>query len=79
MNKKADAIIIGAGVIGSSVAFELAKRGYKTLNIDKCETCFFPFWPKTKFQQMRIVHHPSIIQQSSIHHPCIIFPDWILV
>ena len=38
MNKKADAIIIGAGVIGSSVSFELAKRGYKTLNIDKLPT-----------------------------------------
>jgi sarcosine oxidase subunit beta len=38
MNKKADAIIIGAGVIGSSVAFELTKRGYKTLNIDKLPT-----------------------------------------
>ena len=35
MNKKADAIIIGAGVIGSAISFELAKRGYKTLNIDK--------------------------------------------
>ncbi|MBF0277411.1 MAG: FAD-binding oxidoreductase [SAR324 cluster bacterium] len=35
MNRKADAIIIGAGVIGSATAFELAKRGYKTLNIDK--------------------------------------------
>jgi sarcosine oxidase subunit beta len=30
-----DVIIIGAGVIGNSTAFELAKRGYKTLNIDK--------------------------------------------
>ena len=38
MDKKADAVIIGAGVIGSSVAFELAKRGYKTLNIDKLPT-----------------------------------------
>lgn len=35
MNKKFDAIIIGAGVIGCAVAFELAKRGFKTLNIDK--------------------------------------------
>ena len=35
MNRKADAIIIGAGVIGAATAFELAKRGYKTLNIDK--------------------------------------------
>lgn len=30
-----DVIIIGAGVIGCATAFELAKRGYQTLNIDK--------------------------------------------
>jgi sarcosine oxidase subunit beta len=30
-----DAIIIGAGVIGACTAFELAKKGYKTLSIDK--------------------------------------------
>jgi sarcosine oxidase subunit beta len=30
-----DIIIIGAGIIGACTAFELAKRGYKTLNIDK--------------------------------------------
>ena len=35
MGKSYDAIIIGAGIIGCSVAFELAKKGYKTLNIDK--------------------------------------------
>ena len=35
MTKKYDAIIIGAGIIGASVAFELAKKGYRTLNIDK--------------------------------------------
>jgi sarcosine oxidase subunit beta len=35
MTRKADAVIIGAGVIGASIAFELAKRGYQTLNIDK--------------------------------------------
>ena len=38
MNRTADAIIVGAGVIGSAIAFELAKRGYKTLNIDKLPT-----------------------------------------
>lgn len=32
MNRTADVVIIGAGVIGSSTAFELSKRGYKTLN-----------------------------------------------
>jgi sarcosine oxidase subunit beta len=35
MNKQVDAIIIGAGVIGACVAFELSKKGYKTLSIDK--------------------------------------------
>jgi sarcosine oxidase subunit beta len=35
MNKKKDAIIIGAGVIGCAIGYELAKKGYKTLNIDK--------------------------------------------
>ena len=30
-----DAVVIGAGVIGASIGFELAKRGYRTLNIDK--------------------------------------------
>src|SRR5262245_37931963 len=35
MARRADAIIIGAGVIGAATAFELAKRGYRTLNIDK--------------------------------------------
>ena len=29
-----DAIIVGAGVIGSSIAFSLAKEGLKTLNVD---------------------------------------------
>ncbi len=35
MNKSYDAIIIGAGIIGCCTAFELAKKGIKTLNIDK--------------------------------------------
>ena len=37
-NKKYDAIIIGAGIIGAPIAFELAKKGYKTLNVDKLPT-----------------------------------------
>ncbi|MEA3230661.1 MAG: FAD-binding oxidoreductase, partial [Thermodesulfobacteriota bacterium] len=35
MNKKYDAIIIGAGVIGCPIAYELAQIGYKTLTVDK--------------------------------------------
>ena len=48
MNHDYDAIVIGAGVIGVCTGFELAKRGYRTLNVDKqpaagsgstCNTC----------------------------------------
>lgn len=35
MVKSYDAIIIGAGVIGACTAFEMAKKGLKTLNVDK--------------------------------------------
>lgn len=33
-----DALIIGAGVIGGAIAVELARRGLRTLNIDKAAT-----------------------------------------
>jgi sarcosine oxidase subunit beta len=35
MKTSYDAIIIGSGIIGCSIAFELSKKGLKTLNIDK--------------------------------------------
>ena len=35
MGKTYDAIIIGAGIIGAPIAYELTKMGYKTLNVDK--------------------------------------------
>ncbi|MCQ0971267.1 FAD-binding oxidoreductase [Paracoccus sp. TK19116] len=35
MRDSADAIIIGAGVIGNAIAFELAKLGWQTLSLDK--------------------------------------------
>ncbi|MGD8648813.1 MAG: FAD-dependent oxidoreductase, partial [Desulfobacterales bacterium] len=34
MSKVYDAIIIGAGIIGCCIAYELSKQGYRTLNID---------------------------------------------
>lgn len=33
--KKYDAIIIGTGIIGNSIAYEMALKGYKTLSVDK--------------------------------------------
>ncbi|MCG8637424.1 MAG: FAD-binding oxidoreductase [Desulfobacterales bacterium] len=35
MSKKADAVIIGCGIIGNCIAFELAKKGFKTLSVDR--------------------------------------------
>ncbi|MBC8268771.1 MAG: FAD-binding oxidoreductase [Rhodospirillaceae bacterium] len=35
MTTRYDAIIIGAGIIGSCMAFEMAKKGWKTLNVDR--------------------------------------------
>ena len=33
--KRYDAIIIGAGIIGNCISYELARKGYKTLTVDK--------------------------------------------
>lgn len=35
MGEKADVIVIGAGIIGACTGFELAKRGYRVVNVDK--------------------------------------------
>ncbi len=35
MKQKYNVIIIGSGIIGCSIAFELSKKGWKTMNIDK--------------------------------------------
>ncbi|MEC7982495.1 MAG: FAD-dependent oxidoreductase, partial [Pseudomonadota bacterium] len=35
MTNQPDAIIIGTGVIGTAVAFEMAKNGWKTLSLDR--------------------------------------------
>ncbi len=35
MTQTADAIIIGTGVIGAAIAFELSKAGWKTLSLDR--------------------------------------------
>jgi sarcosine oxidase subunit beta len=35
MTKQYDAVVIGAGIIGACVGFELAKQGKRVLNVDK--------------------------------------------
>lgn len=40
-SRTCDAVIIGAGVIGANIAFELAKKGYRTINVDKLPAAGF--------------------------------------
>ena len=35
MSQSYDAVVIGAGIIGASVARELAAKGYRTLSVDR--------------------------------------------
>ncbi len=35
MSRQYDAIIIGAGIIGGAIGLELARKGYRTLNVDR--------------------------------------------
>lgn len=37
-NKSYDATIVGAGILGAAIGSQLAKKGYKTLNIDNLPT-----------------------------------------
>ncbi|MBW2178667.1 MAG: FAD-binding oxidoreductase, partial [Deltaproteobacteria bacterium] len=37
MTQSYDAVIIGAGISGAAIAFELSKRGYRTINVDRLE------------------------------------------
>jgi len=41
MTQRHEAIVIGSGIIGCSIAYELSKKGWKTLNIDKLEASGF--------------------------------------
>ena len=38
MDNRFDAVIIGAGIIGSAIGCGLARRGWQTLNVDRLET-----------------------------------------
>ena len=35
MTRTFDAIIIGVGISGAAIAYELSKKGYRTINVDR--------------------------------------------
>jgi sarcosine oxidase subunit beta len=37
MSQNYDTIIIGAGISGAAIAYELSKKGYKTVNVEKLD------------------------------------------
>ena len=39
MSKQYDAIIIGAGIIGTSISYALTKRNWDVLTVDKLPMC----------------------------------------
>ena len=58
-----DAIIIGAGIIGSCTAFEMAKRGWKTLNVDKLPAAGYG---STSFSSAIIRTHYSTLEGTAL-------------
>ena len=55
----ADVIIIGAGVIGNSIATELSRKGMRTLSVEK---------------QVDICHAMHFASQNTIKFPCALIP-----
>jgi flavin-dependent dehydrogenase len=81
MKKQADAIVIGAGIAGSSCALLLAKQGYRTLLLDRQEfprhkTCGEFMSPETRemleFLGVRLLEQefrPSVMDKAVIVMP----------
>src|ERR1700761_6106717 len=74
MARQADAIIIGAGVIGAATAFELGKRGYKTLNIDKLPTS--GYGPTSNSCAIVRAHYSSRQGVAMAHEGFFHWQDW---
>ncbi len=67
MEQRYDALIVGAGIIGCCIAFELSKKGYKTINVDIQTTAkgkipisdFHSFYPPRRPDDLRFLDEPT--------------------
>ncbi|MGC5772058.1 NAD(P)/FAD-dependent oxidoreductase [Paenibacillus pabuli] len=82
MSKPIDAIIIGAGIAGSTCALQLAQQGHRTLLLDRQEfprhkTCGEFMSPETKemLEYLGIHLADQVIKPSNIDHAKIIMPQ----
>ena len=74
MKSTSDAIIIGAGVIGAATAFELCKRGYQTLNIDKLPAA--GYGPTSSSCSIVRAHYSSWDGVAMAHEGFSYWQDW---
>ncbi len=74
MTREVDAIIIGAGVIGASISFELSKRGYGTLNIDKLPAA--GYGPTSNSCSIVRAHYSSRDGVAMAHEGFFYWQDW---
>ena len=74
MTREVDAIIIGAGVIGASISFELSKRGYSTLNIDRLPAA--GYGPTSNSCSIVRAHYSSRDGVAMAHEGFFYWQDW---
>ena len=74
MKTTPDAVIIGAGVIGAAAAFELCKRGYQTLNIDKLPAA--GYGPTSSSCSIVRAHYSSWDGVAMAHEGFAYWRDW---
>lgn len=74
MSDDVDAVIIGAGVIGAAIAFELSKRGWRTLNIDKLPAS--GYGPTSNSCAIVRAHYSSREGVAMAHEGFFYWSDW---
>ncbi len=74
MKDRYDAIIIGAGIIGAATAFELAKAGHRTLNIDKLPAA--GYGPTSHSCAIIRVHYSTLDGTTLAYEGYFYWKDW---